>query len=475
MTTKRHSTSSTSTKGLPWATYARLSKAMTGDIEKVEYQTKMCQDYAAARSLTVSPAHQFEDTSLSAWKKGVRRPQWDALMEAAQRGEVAGVIVYAVDRFTRRPKDLEALIELAETHGLIIEGPRSGRLDLTTATGRQQARWMAMQAASESDNTSERAKATLAKKMRDGQPMGAGRSFGFEIGGMIQRPAEVAIVREIAERMLAGEPLQSLAAEMNVRDLRTTRDGPWTGSNLGRMLGAGRYGGHVEHHGEHVGTIPGEPVLDAETYDAVQALLASRRRGRRPTGDFLLTGLLTCSDCQRTMNGARRWRSLKDGTRPRAYTCPRQRGGCGRAILAQQTEEIVGDHMIELLSDPEAVAKIVAQNDGLNEARSVRVAQLQAIEDRLTDLEVKWAAGELIQSAYNRAKPVLDAQRLKVLAGLEELSPAAAISAYDANVEWGALHDTEKREVIRQYGVRIEVLPHQGARRYDASRVTFPG
>ena len=48
---------------------------------------------------------------------------------------------------------------VVDDHGLMIEGPRSGRLDLTTATGRQQARWMAMQAASESDNTSERCKA----------------------------------------------------------------------------------------------------------------------------------------------------------------------------------------------------------------------------------------------------------------------------------------------------------------------------
>ena len=83
-------------------------------------------------------------------------------MEVAGRGEVAGILVFAVDRFTRRPRDLETLIELADEHGVAIDGPRSGRLDLTTATGRQQARWMALQAAAESDNTSERIKTTLA-------------------------------------------------------------------------------------------------------------------------------------------------------------------------------------------------------------------------------------------------------------------------------------------------------------------------
>src|SRR4051812_48715321 len=110
--------------GKPWAVYARLSKApKTGDLEKVDYQIELCRKYAKGRKLRVSEAHVYRDESLSAWKKGVKRQGWDRLMEAAGRGEVAGILVYAVDRFTRRPKDLEALIELAEDHGLMIDGP----------------------------------------------------------------------------------------------------------------------------------------------------------------------------------------------------------------------------------------------------------------------------------------------------------------------------------------------------------------
>jgi site-specific DNA recombinase len=463
------------TEGKPWAIYARLSKAATGDLEKVEHQIDLCQQYAATRGLPVAEQHIYTDNSLSAWKKNVRRPEWDALMAAAERGEVAGILVYAVDRFTRRPRDLETLIDLADDRGLSIEGPRSGRLDLTTATGKQQARWMAMQATSESDNTSERIKVTLARKMREGKPMGAGRAFGFETGGEVQRPAEVAVIREVAGRMLAGEPVQVLAKELNARGFTTTRGKKWTGANLARMLGHHRYGGLVEHHGEIVGTMKGEPVLDRDTYDALQALLASRRRGRRPTGMFPLTGLLTCSTCQRTMNGATRTKPLADGTRQREYRCPIQLGGCGRVILAEPVEQIVGEHMVGLLSDPAHVAAIVAENEYLNEARAAQLAKLQAVEDRLTDLEVKWASGELIQAAYDKSKPVLDGQRAKLLAGLEELSPATAISAYDASLDWAEMTDEEKRLVIRRYRVRVEILSMQpGTRRFDPTRVVFP-
>lgn len=68
----------------------------------------------------------------------------------------------------------------------MIEGRRSGRLDLTTATGRQQARWMAVQAASESGNTSERIKVTPARKMREGKPMGGGLAGHFWVRHLLQ-------------------------------------------------------------------------------------------------------------------------------------------------------------------------------------------------------------------------------------------------------------------------------------------------
>jgi hypothetical protein len=121
-----------------------------------------------------------------------------------------------------------------------------------------------------------------------------------------------------------------------------------------------------------------EPVLDRDTYDAVQALLASRRRGRRPTGRFPLTELLICSTCERPMNRATRHQPKANGTRSRAYRCAAQLGGCGRVILAEQTERLVGEHMIELLCRPENAAAILAEDQVLNEARVAQQAKLQA-------------------------------------------------------------------------------------------------
>jgi site-specific DNA recombinase len=454
----------------PWAVYARLSKvAKTGDLEKCDYQIELCKTYAASRGIPTGNLLEFSDPSLSAWKKRVRRPRWEEMMKLARSGQLAGILVYAVDRFTRRPRDLEDLIDLADEHGLVIEGPRSGRLDLTTATGRQQARWMAMQAATESDNTSERIKTTLGRKMREGKPMGAGRSYGFEVGGMEQRAGEVAVLREVARRMLAGEKVAHIAADLNSRGLVTSRGGQWNARNLTRMMARPRNGGEVEHNDRIVGTIPGKPVLGKATYDDLRAQITARRRGRRPTGSYLLTGIARCSACDRTMNGAKNTRSGA-----RTYRCPPQLGGCGRSIDAAAVEELAGTYMIRLLSSPANLAKIAARERVITDALSAQAAKIEGVEEQLAELEAKWAAGDLVQRAYDRAKPVLDkrlaAERAK-LDGLEH--PAPPLPA-DAHADWAEATDAEKRILITRFRVQIVIGPHcprPGVRRFDPARV----
>jgi site-specific DNA recombinase len=456
----------------PWAIYARLSKAQDGGLDKVEHQVRLCRKHAEDRGLSTDAALVFIDDSLSAWKKSVRRPGWDRLMAVAGRGEVAGILVFAVDRFTRRPRDLEALIELADEHGVAIDGPRSGRLDLTTATGRQQARWMALQAAAESDNTSERIKATLGRKMRDGKPMGAGRSYGFEVGGTEQRPDEVAVIREVARRMLAGEAVMAICRDLNERGERTSRGGAFNSANLVRLMVRPRNGGHVEHQGRIVGTIPGKPILDEDTYDNVVALVSGRRRGRRASGRYLLTGLARCGRCGRAMNGNSRH---KDGRTRRVYICAPQRGGCTLSISADETDAIVAEAMMALLADTEAMAGVIEEEAHLGNARAEHLARVDAVEEQLAELEVKYAAGEIVRRAYERAKPVLDKRLAKERAALDGLAHGGRSAfAIDPSADWAAMTPDEQRALIGA-ALGVTIMPSDGTqgRMFDPSRVVI--
>lgn len=318
--------------------------------------------------------------------------------------------------------------------------------------------------------------------------MGAGRSFGFEVGGQVQRPAEAEIIREVAKKLLEGVSAATIATELNARGITTSRvgkdgtGGRWTPANLTRMIARPRNGGLVLHRGEIlgpirspvldgtgrvVGTTEVDPILDRDTYEAVQTLVASRRRGRRPTGKFLLTGLLTCSTCQRPMNGATR-----PNGGPRAYRCPPQLGGCGRSIDADHTEAEVDRYMVKLLSDPRKRAKIAQHEAAITDARAKQLAEVEAIEEQLADLEVKRAMGEIIQRAYDRAKPVLD-RRLKAARDkLDGIGVRTSTAPLDAAADWADATSAEKRALIQRFGVEIAIGPFEpGKRRFNPERV----
>jgi DNA invertase Pin-like site-specific DNA recombinase len=470
----------------PYAIYTRLSRrkpvnpnrrTRTRDDETVERQERDIRAYAVEHGLPLDDAHVYVDNHFSAWKrKAAKRPAFEAMMTAAKAGRLAGILIWKVDRFTRAPRDMEDLIELAEDHGVVIDGPASGRIDLTTASGRQQARGAAGQGAAESDNTSERSRRGLHAAAEDGVPMGPGRMFGYrgarDDDRCEVRADEAAVLREMAGRMIAGEPLSHLAADLNTRGVATVNGKPWSGTTLGRLLGQERYGGHIRVGDKlYENKMPGGAILDADTYNAVQALLASRRRGRRATERFALTGVAWCTRCDRTMNGATASKPRVDGTKRRMYRCPPQLGGCGMSVDADHLEDMVSKHMIRVLSDPK-IAKAIAEKDAsLGALRSKRAQAVENIEQQLEDLEVKKALGEIITRAYDKAKPILDKRLAQARADRDEVGSAEPL-VVDATADWRDAEPAERRLLIRRYEVQVRIDP-AGPRtyRWDASRV----
>jgi hypothetical protein len=108
----------------------------------------------------------------------------------------------------------------------------------------------------------------------------------------------------------------------------------------------------------------------------------------------------------------------------------------------------------------------------LNEALAAQLAVVEAVEVQLADLEVKWAAGELVQLAYERAKPVLDKRLAKERARLDGLERPAAPTEIKAEADWMEMEPNEKRVLITRFQVPIRIGPHKpGVRRFDPGRV----
>ncbi|MEQ4725788.1 recombinase family protein [Nonomuraea sp. B19D2] len=139
------------------AIYCRLSYAPDGSLEKVERQEDDCRQLADRLAWPIDERHVYKDNSRSAWQRNRKRPAWDELLEAIERGDVDGVLVYHGDRLIRQPYDLEKLLQLADDRQIALASP-SGVRDLASEEHRFVLRIEAAQACKASADTSRRVK-----------------------------------------------------------------------------------------------------------------------------------------------------------------------------------------------------------------------------------------------------------------------------------------------------------------------------
>ena len=73
----------------------------------------------------------WSDPDASAYDEHVHRPGFDDVLAAAERGEIDVVVCWAVDRLTRQPSQMEAVIKLMRKSGLRLVTVKEGELDLS--------------------------------------------------------------------------------------------------------------------------------------------------------------------------------------------------------------------------------------------------------------------------------------------------------------------------------------------------------
>ncbi|HTR32552.1 MAG TPA: recombinase family protein, partial [Gaiellaceae bacterium] len=278
------------------AAYARISSDREGDGLGVERQLEDCERLAERRGWEI--AERFVDDDVSAWS-GRQRPEYARCLEALRSGLVQGLLVYDLDRLHRQPRELEEFIDLCQQLRLIHVASSSGDIDLTTADGQFQARILAAVAKKESDDKSRRIRRKHEEIALGGRVSGGGsRPFGYEPDKVTVRPAEAAIVRECAQRLLAGEPVRSIARDLNERGVSTSTGGRWAPQSLRRTLANPRISGQRAHHGEIVAKAVWPGIISVEDGAKIRALLANpERRTNKTARRYLLGGLLVCGHC----------------------------------------------------------------------------------------------------------------------------------------------------------------------------------
>jgi DNA invertase Pin-like site-specific DNA recombinase len=455
------------------AIYTRISDDRTGSHLGVTRQREDCE--ALAQRLGWPASDYYEDNDLSAYS-GKPRPEYRRMLDDFRSGRIDAILAWHPDRLYRSPRDLEELIDLIDTRGALIQTVSAGTVDLATPTGRAVARTIGAWARFESEHKSERIRRQQAQLAFSGRPAGGGkRPFGYEGDRMTLKPDEAAVIREMKDRILAGDSVRSIATDLNARGCRTVTGGEWYPSCIRDLLLRPRYSGQREYKGEVVAQAAWPAVFSPADAAQLSALFSDpRRRTVRTPRRYLLSGaLLRCSRCQAPLvarplaGGARRYCCAKGPALP----------GCGGTFIAAlRVETLISDAVLHRLSSPKLATALASHADDPATAQGRQaIDEDQALLDHLAAAlgrkeiglrEWQSARGPIIQRlALNREL----LNRQSRTRAIDELlaSPQGIRAAY------------EQMTLSQQRAVVAAVLDHatigpgvSGRNHFDPSRVS---
>lgn len=482
------------------AIYLRISDDREGRELGVGRQQEDCLSLSERLHRTVYRIYKDNDISASTRSRKVR-PDYQRLLADARAGLIDTVIAYTSSRLTRRPRENEDLIELAEEHGVQFHYVASPSFDLNTSGGRLIARILAAKDAGEAEDTAERvARAKLANAVK-GEYMGGARAYGFEgpvkdEHGLITNRGRINVVviereKEIwldsVSRIIAGEHEMDLVRDLNQRGIPSPLGAKWRIGNLKQLLTRKRYvifnaAGHptdcpclanpegngtlVHREIEHRAVWPGfitrnthEQLLTAFK-EASQPWAHGLARGRT----YLLTGFTTCGKCGTVMYGKRR--KIGDSYQRRYVCCGFDnhgaRKGCGQVFRdAEALDAFVTEAVFAQFDTPEVARGLAPKED--EDRASELSQQLAGYKAHRRGLVAEYGRGEHAKADYKVMLAAADDAIEKAQAELAKLHANKVAGAIPANgllrEVWDSATLDWRRNVIRLLVDRVVVQP----------------
>lgn len=483
--------------------YARISEDPRDLRRGVKRQLADLQQYAGEQGWPI--AGEYVENDRSAWSPDVERPEYDALMKAAvtlaaEPGVNVVVCGYHPSRLWRDRVERAQAIEVGRRAGLTYAFESGGIFNMRRATERSMLAQIGENDTAESDVKSERVQRAALERAQEGRANGkvaygwqrrylhddSGQVIGFEDH---EHPEQAPIVREIVGRLLAGESLLSLTADLNERDIPAPGAGQrrkhrtlgqdengtrWNKTSVKKIaLRPANVGIRTHRDVEYPAAWPA--LITPEQYAQVKNLFADRATTREKPGarkHLLSWGeIAVCGVCGSHLRVAMKGNAQRGARKP-TYVCDSPKGCVGRNEEALDNH--VGKIVVKLLSRPEA-ADVFRGDDTAALAALDRAAGLKARQDAAAD---DYAAGiltrdQLVRITQQLAKQITDSQ-----AEARRLRPAFDLSVFDglvgpqAGERWEKLEVAQKRHVLEGLGLRLKVFP--AARRgpgFDASTI----
>lgn len=425
------------------AIYTRISNDPS--LQGLGVQRQLDDCLALADTLGWEVVAHHDDNDVSAFS-GRRRPGFEAMLTEMGNGDIDAVVCWHSDRLYRSLKDLERLIDVAETRGIPIRTVQGGDLDLSNSSGRMLARILGSVSRQESEHKGERQRRANDQRAAAGKWVSANRPFGYESNGAV-RQSEAAMIHQAAADVLAGKSIRQVAREWRESGVTGTRGRPFTSPNVRRLLVNPRYAGINVHRGKMTGPGDWTAVIDADTHHGLVAHLGDPSRIVNTTFErkYIGSGVYLCGVCGGPMRHA-----VAGGQK-----AGRRRYECKTAQHVTRSGEPL-DEYVELL-----VLGRLAQADGivLNTVAEGDVTDLHSrrngLQARLDELAGMFAEGAVDGSQLRRGTSELRTQLAgldRQLAELSRTSPAAELLTAGEQLaeRWAELTPDMKGKIVTE-------------------------
>jgi site-specific DNA recombinase len=251
--------------------------------------------------------HTFTDNASA---KDTNRPGLQAALATARAGRIDVLLVVKVDRFSRRQRDLVALVdELTEIGVAFVSATES--FDTSTPAGRAMLQMLGTFAEFEREMIRERVVSGMERHAATGKWFGGVYPYGYTLDHntrtLLIVPEQAPVVREIY-RLYTAQRLgtQAIARTLHTRGLRTRTGGPWLARTVAGILNNRVYLGELTFRDVTV-TAAHPPLVDPATFDQAGAIMDARgedhTRRASNASDYHLTGRIRCPKCGKALIG----------------------------------------------------------------------------------------------------------------------------------------------------------------------------
>ncbi len=392
--------------------YARFSCDKQREAS-IDDQVRVCREYAVRMGYEVVKV--YADYAITG--RTDDRPQFQLMI--AEGGISDYVIVYMMDRFSRGKYDPAIYKKALDEKGVRVLSAVEGIPD--SPEGIIYEKMLEGMAACESIKNSIRTKNAMTGKALDCLYNGD-RVFGYSVDPITNKyvinESEARIVREVFNRYIAGETINSIAMTLRARGITTTTGKPANYGFVHRMLHNEKYTG-VYIWGE-VRTPGGMPrIIDDATYIKAQGVIVKKNRAKEEWEEYLLTGKLVCSLCGSSMVGY----SARNGKGDKYcyYGCPRKSKCARKQIRKEFLEGAVADAIRRKIASEDEVRKIahlVSEHTKSGDAEAKR----NDIAKRIAD--IKKSNGNILAAIEQGVVPNGAKERIEELNAAERAARA---------------------------------------------------